>query len=62
MGLDDDFDDEYNGAPALIWLLCRLMPFSAAGYCRQLKAECRESEREADALRTEIESLSVDIK
>lgn len=36
--------------------------FSAAGYCRQLKADCRELQKEADALRTELQSLSAEIK
>lgn len=36
--------------------------FSAAGYCRQLKADCRDLQKEADALRTELQSLSAEIK
>ena len=36
--------------------------FSAAAYCRKLKADNRDIEREADALRTELQSLADQIK
>jgi hypothetical protein len=36
--------------------------FRTAGYCRQLKADCRDLQKEADALRTELQSLSAEIK